>query len=235
MLYGGKHLMRKALSFTFVVASLLLLATSASASTVYTTPVDYLLGAYFSTGSGPHNITGIQQFDPSLGTLTDVIITLNGFTKDIYTITDTSGGSNPYTVTATVTVKLANPVGPGSIVVTVPVFSDSGDPGAFGSYTNAATPGTASQSTGPVDITAPPALLTYFTGLGTVNLATSASGIWSNTADNANLSTNATYTGDIWVTYGYTQNQGVPEPATIGMMLGGLGCLAFGVRRRIAR
>ncbi len=173
------------------------------------------------------------QFNPSLGTLTEVDLTLSGGLSTTLTITNNS--DSPSTGNADTLVKVfAQDVGNNLASPAVDLFSPSynyslpgGDSIGSGLLTNTG---------GAYDAYTNPTILGEFTGYSTLSLTASTftETQLSNTGGNTDASqvTDASFTGT--VTYQYTPTP-TPEPSTLALLgVGSVGLLGYGWRRRAA-
>lgn len=215
-----------------------LLAVAASAATIYT-PVQTVASGYRDT-NGLTSSLNIGQFDGSLGTLTEVIITLAGDARGAYSYTNLATSAQSFTFQANVTVTLGSPVGGSPLAVTIPQLSDSQRTvGASGSGTATySTPSfptltlSGANSVGPTTFTNP-SILAAFTGNSVVALPLMGKITWDwNGTGNASTTVLSDYQGTVTVQYGYVVGDETPEPSTYAFMLGGFGLLGAGLIRR---
>jgi hypothetical protein len=168
------------------------------------------------------NLTGaLQQFDPSLGKLTSVVIQHTGSITSQIKVENLSTDS-PSTITGTVAGTL-NLVGPGvNDNLAISASAGSFNAAAYGGTTAFGANGDASGTAFPqktasnsdtITVTDPTALAAY-TGTGTVNLTENATAT-SNATGGGNLEVNvqSTAQADITVTYNYLA-AGPLEPGT---------------------
>lgn len=177
----------------------------------------------------------VPLFNPSLGTLTQVQIVLNG---DV-------GGSAGYentstTSTSSVTLNLSSTIvltGPNSLLIdVVPLanFSIPAVPGVpiydgFSDYagTSGATLTNLTGSAMDMDtITNPGDLLAYYTGLGTISFPVTATGS-SLGGGSGNINTSFSSTAGASIEITYTYDVAIPEPSSVAIVgLGIIGTLA---------
>lgn len=185
-----------------------------------------------SIGS-PSFIVSVPQFDPSLGTLTNVTLTLDGQTAGSTLVFDNEanvGGSVGLQVGTTITATSSFL----SALVATPAQSTSGfvgpDDDGTPDYLGADSLTLAGGSGSDTDFNSSnvPAVLALVSGLGTINVDITNS-IFTNVSTAGIFGptdvTPGTFSGTVSVTYDY-----VPEPSTA--LLGGLGLLGLLRRRR---
>jgi hypothetical protein len=212
-----------------VAASLALIAQSASASTIPYTCT--------SIGSGADYTQSCTQFNPSLGTLTAVTIELVSAKvdfSDLLTGTSRNGGSWALSgITGVISVDAPDPTIEGdfgwSDYVSTPLTPSTVSSGTLAhqhSFTYQAGSGWVYSS--------PATTYTTSTGLSPFQGASTWSFISGATIEGTLYfsgvkETPTTLLTNTWRgTYEYDR---VPEPTTLGMALGGVICLMFGVRR----
>jgi hypothetical protein len=214
-----------------MAAGVVLSATSAEAATVI-----YTSSTIDQTTNFSNVPLALQQFDPSLGTLTAINIFLNGTVSSIIRFESLDAMPSTITGTAQATVTLARPNG-SSLVAVIPTQTRSGNETAFDGIIDFG--GTSGDTFINVNGTATdsvnlfsPADFALFTGTGTVNAMLSGSGM-STVVGAGNLVTQiSTRAGGFGrVTYTYNESA-VPEPASWAMMVGGFGLLGAAMRRR---
>lgn len=166
----------------------------------------------------------VPLFDPSLGTLTSVVVTLDGSVEGSAAYESLDASPSTVFLDLQATIKLTKP-DTTTLVQVIPVASVSAGATAFdsvidfggtsgGSFTGLS--GTASDTstfTSPVD-------LALFTGIGTISLPASATGA-SNGSGPGNLITSFSNSAGAGLTvrYNYTLTS-IPEPGTFAV--GGL-------------
>ena len=229
----------KTLRSTFIVLSIVALA-------LILAPVAMANTETFSTTIGPTltNFLGqtgtVAQFDPSLGTLTQVIITLTGGgTTDINVTANNPTSATDFSQLATsVSMQLTDPTD-GAVN---PIAAASGGPTIPYPYlvVTSSTPydsGVLSMSGTPVNQTLTSSL-TSFIGLGlvTFDLSAFATTTTSSTGGNFTAGQITDASGGVSVEYDYNPPPtGTPEPGTLTLFGTGLLGLAGLVRRKFAR
>jgi hypothetical protein len=169
----------------------------------------------------------VQQFDPSLGTLNSVTLTVEGGISQTFMFENTGASagtiqfSNGKTTGCLYEIKYA-----GSDLVTLdilntPSYSFTAFDGNFDFGGTSGKTDIIGQSGANAAIFADGPTLGIFTGLGTVAIDAKATGrsYWQSDSGNISVGVSTRAGADIAVTYDYT----VPEPAT--MVLLGLGAL----------
>ena len=233
----------KTLRSTFIVLSFVALA-------LIVAPVALAGTETFSTTIGPTltNFSGqtgtVAQFDPTLGTLYQVIITLNGGgTTDI-----TATGNNPasptnFTQLATsVAMQLTDPTD-GSISL---IASELGGVPGLGAYTPLVVVNGTPYDSGVLAMTGTPvdqtltSSLTSFIGGGNVtfDLAAIATTTTSSTGGVFTVGQTTEASGGVTVEYDYNPPpppSGTPEPGTLTLFGTGLLGLAGMLRRKFAK
>lgn len=218
------------------IASLLLLAglSGAHAGTV---------GYQTTVALQPTNLASfvdLQQFDPSLGTLQSVTVTLQGEIASLIKLE--SKNSTPATLTATVTgtVTLALPA-VGTLTAT-PVLSQSFNAASYdGIVDYAGTSGITypllNASASAIQSYTQPQLLAPFVGTGTLHASFDANAVAAFTGpSNKRTSVRTDAGGFASVTYTYLELRvpAVPEPETWTLMATGLGLVGWLASRRRA-
>lgn len=177
----------------------------------------------------------LNQFDPSLGTLDKVILTLDaGQSADVTIENDstTSGVNVTVTLNGTVTGTAPNSLVAISSIIgnktSGSLAATDGTPGSGPDYEDLGTISDTTQATDEITSNFSP-----YIGTGTFTVTIDGVGGWSFSGTNdatLKVSDFVGY-GDASVTYEYT----VPEPATMGLMgLGGLGMLLRRRRKMVA-
>jgi hypothetical protein len=213
----------------FLAAILLAaVATSTKAATIsYTTSTP--IPSTLTDWSGS---LAFQQFDPSLGVLNSVTLQLSGSLSTIVSVLNNSPSGSSGTAKTEVQMTVQDPglnftPNVPQLDLISPAFGYSLSPG--GSATSTLLTKSGAYNSAP-DYTLP-AVLTEFTGLGTITLSASTftQTLLANTGGNtaATQLTDAALTGS--VTYNYTA---VPEPSTFALLGAGIIGLIYGWRRR---
>lgn len=182
----------------------------------------------------------LGKFDTSLGTLTSIKFDLSGTVQGIGNAESLDASPSNVTLTLASILNLKRPDN-STLVVTNPVFSQlfafSAFDGAinFGGTSGGST-GTVTSSNSSFFISTSASDFALFSALGggNINLGMSALGN-SFGSGSGNLVTqfNTSASGNALVTYTYTAAAAIPEPASVALILGGLGLM--GVARRRAR
>jgi hypothetical protein len=217
---------------THLLLSTLLLVGSASAATITYNGSP----AIPDTQTNWNNFIGVQQFNPSLGTLTSVQITLNADVNGTIGVENTSNSSSaPVTSQLSANISLKNPSN--TLIVSIApsssIFNDNLAvyDGAinFSGPSGATHTATANQSNSAVLTSLSD--LGLFTGTGSVSLPISAIATsYANDGGNLVASIQTAAGASASVTYTYTPGSAVPEPSSLGLM--GLGFSAVGLLGR---
>jgi hypothetical protein len=205
-----------------------ILATTSAMATTLLTSIQTNTTSASQTNDSTSTL-GFTKFDPSLGTLTSVHVTIGGFEETGYTVTDQSNSSNNYTFTNAVVVSLK--VGSITLAQALPTVSASGSLTAGGTQTSPGYPArnlTNTAGSGDMVYTDAATLL-LFNGPGSINLISSAhsNNAFSADGDVANQ-VSTRYVGTATLQYDYTQTSTTPEPMTLTLMgsaLVGIGLL----------
>ncbi len=181
----------------------------------------------------------LTAFDPALGTLTGVELTVSGSATDVYySVQNTTGSSQAYT-NATNTIELQVSLAANYVADTVSsggytTPAGSGEVAANTTINGPSQPGGA-LAAGSFDVLA--ADFHYFEGAGAeVQFTSTAVGLYGGSAaGGVNFGGNGDASGTFTVTYNYTS--GVPELSTWAMMGLGFAGLGFAgyrsTRRRV--
>lgn len=217
----------------FAVASALTLGTvsAADAATVlYTSNVQATQTTNYATS------LGLQKFNPALGTLQSVKVTLFGNLSGSLRFESFDASPSTIVTNLSASLTLTRPDN-STLIVTIPAFSQTFNVAAFdgtfdwggtSGFTSAAINASSSNAvvlTGATD-------LALFTGLGSLNSPLRAQGTSSATGS-GNLVTQFTTKAGGYATVEYTF-AAVPEPASWALMLGGFGLIGVALRRRSA-
>jgi hypothetical protein len=227
----------KTLRTTFIVLSIVALAlliapvASAGSVTYYGTIGSSLTDFSGSTGT-------VQQFDPSLGMLTSVQISLAGSGTTVLTVTN-NNISSPTNFSALFTDLTLTLTDPGDADVdtiqamyggpTIPgggLIVVNGTPYNSGIDTMGGAPGSQLLTSN----------LGSFIGLGNVTFDLAGAAITTESFSGGNFTAGQTTNagGEVTVTYDYTQS-GIPEPGTLSLFGTGLLGLAGMLRRKFAK
>lgn len=208
----------------------------AAAGQVRADSVAYTDSIRLTNGSWSANFT-LTQFNPSLGTLTEVDFSLDGAVTGSVTAKNTDVAPEDITTNIGANLKLKTPGGATTIVLSSPDWMTTDLAVAVGaSVTHDNETGsdpetnsyTASNGT----------KFTQFIGTGNITLPLTASSTTSASASgNVNASLSTKSSADVTVTYDYTPaTPVVPEPATVSVVLlaGAIGAGAMLRRHRNA-
>jgi hypothetical protein len=221
---------------TLIAAASLLAAFAAQANTI----------SYTSNAVGPvktsalRSFLDLQQFDPSLGLLESVVVTLNATVSGTAQVESKNNTARTLTAQLGAAVTLGRPDG-GTLVVSAPLVQQSFNATAFDGVNNydgmsgitynalTATHAESFSSAAAAD-------LALFTGTGVVHAPISASAN-SGASGAGNLSSRFTTlaSGQATVTYTYSPLEpvaSVPEPRSWALMLAGVAALGSLSRRR---
>ncbi len=211
-------------SLVRLTASVCVLVAGAQASVItytHTTP----------SGTVPFTDNfSFPQFDPSVGTLTSVSVSATTNVVAQINVFNALSSSQAFTnASAAIPVTITAPAG--LVLSLTPTAGPLNSVAAVGFNTYSGIPGSASGNTSPANFS--PYLgtnlfgvaMSFAAGLGTYSGSGPIGLFFGGTADGGGVTT---------LTYTYTPNA-VPEPATIGMTLAGLGFVGFGIFRRRRR
>ncbi|MDR3638164.1 MAG: choice-of-anchor E domain-containing protein [Isosphaeraceae bacterium] len=227
------------LSFVLGAAALGLLPVQARADV--TAPQTVSIGATdtnFGPGTALNDPMVFNQFNPSLGTLTSVSVSVSYDFIHTSTITFYTPGTIGTSATEN-TISVTLPNGQTIASGTAPDYSSSTkfDPSTM-SLNKSITlaPKTDMGSLGPVSLTSSTDLA-LFTGSGTISIPVLASSLAGQSTNNANCGARVTTEAGAKVTisYTYTPHPAVPEPSSVVLLgLGGCGLFLYRRRRQAA-
>lgn len=185
-------------------------------------------------------------FNPALGTLTRIELDIDGAFQTVLTVTNNASSSSYGTADTEMYLEIQDPglhfealvngpppanapwYSPALTLITLP---DYGYSLASGGST---TSGTLSASDSATKIYTSSAILTEFTGVGTIDLTafTQTKTLLGNTGGDTVASQVTHASADATITYTYTDASNTPEPASMGLIGIGLAGFALWQRRR---
>jgi hypothetical protein len=215
---------------TVALAVALIFSGRAASAAFITQTVNYGSAADpMEAGGGSVSLT-YNQFDPALGTLQDVIITLDSFDAAQAEVLNISSGPLPYTQSSAFndneTVSVAN--GPSTTTSTLEAGHDAENPNGFSGMAAPAGPGFVPtiSGTGPTQHQTVSSSVVIFpfvgSGTGTINLLLSVNS--GNGSSSVSGQAGAIFTGWNADSYGSVKIQydylAVPEPCSYGIVFG---------------
>lgn len=212
-----------------IVAGAMMLSTAASAATVV-----YSSNVIAPKTTNYNDVLSIPQFDPALGTLQSIKVTLFGNLKGFVRFESLDATATTVTTNLTASLTLTRPDG-STIVVTIPAFSDTRTVAAFDGTldfdgaSGFTSPELIASSSNFVTLVSA-ADLALFTGPGILNGPLLAAGI-SSASGAGNLVTQFSTEAGGYASVEYTY-AAVPEAGTWALMLSGFGLVGYSMRRR---
>ena len=182
------------------------------------------------------------KFDTNFGTLTSIQFDLNGLVQGIGNAESLDGAASNVTLSLSSLLSLTRPDNT-TLLITNPVFSQNFAFSAFDGRidfggTSGGSTGTVSNSSSNFFVSTSTNDFALFSALGggNIRLGLFANGASSGTgAGNLITQILTSAAGNVSVTYNYTPTAEVPEPASIALILGGLGLIGAARRRKSKR